>query len=422
MSHRAVCGIDFGTSNSAIAVADGGEPYLIKVENNSETIPTAIFFPEIKGSGPHFGRDAISRFTGGEHGRLMRSLKRLMGLSIMNKPTRLNGQSIRLSDVVKIFVQNLKDRMDQVTTQDINDVVMGRPVHFNDNDPEGDALAQQTLEKIALDVGFKNVEFQYEPIAAAFAHEAKLSAEKLALVVDIGGGTSDFTVMKLSKSYIHKADRREDILANTGVRIGGNDFDKNLALKSFMPLLGMGTTYGKKKLDVPTAHYFDLATWSKINDLYTFKTINSIKTILHEAHEKKKYERLLEIVERQNGHLLLAKVENAKIELTANLVYNQDIDFIEEDLYAQVSRAQFEEAIDIEYKKIITCINDCLAKAGVKAADISLVILTGGSTEIPLLRDHVKRVFPTAEISEENKLSSVALGLAYDGIRRFGRR
>jgi hypothetical chaperone protein len=420
MSQKAVCGIDFGTSNSAIAVAAGAEPYLIRVENNSETIPSAIFFPEVRGAKPHFGRDAIGRFTDGERGRLMRSLKRLMGLSIMNKPTRLNGESIKLSDVVKIFVQNLKDRMDEVTTLEIHDVVMGRPVHFNDNDPEGDTLAQHTLEKIALQVGFKNVEFQYEPIAAAFAHEARLSAEKLALVVDIGGGTSDFTVMKLSKSYIHKADRREDILANTGVRIGGNDFDKNLALRSFMPTLGMGSTYGRKGLDVPTAQYFDLATWSKINDLYTFKTVNFIKTILHEAHDKQKYERLLQIVERQKGHPLLAKVENAKIELTANQIYDQNIDFIEEGLHAQVSRTQFEEAIDLEYHKINACIDECLVKAGVKSPDISLVILTGGSTEIPLLRDHVKRVFSKAEISEENKLSSVALGLAYDGIRRFG--
>ena len=130
---------------------------------------------------------------------------------------------------------------------------MGRPVHFRDNDPSGDAQAQAELEKIARSVGFKHVAFQYEPIAAAFAHEQNLSSEKLAFVVDIGGGTSDFTVIRLSPTRKLKLDRSDDVLANTGVRIGGNDFDKDLSLKSFMPCFGLGSEYrsGDKNIKIP---------------------------------------------------------------------------------------------------------------------------------------------------------------------------
>ena len=193
-----VAGIDFGTTNSSAAISDGKVVQMVDVENGKDTIPTTLFFPE-KSNQVYYGRDAQERYTSGDvSGRFMRSMKRVLGTSLMKGGTVINGKSMRFDAIVGYFVKYLKQKIDKAAGQDVENVVMGRPVHFRDNDPEGDKRAEQELEKIALAAGFKQVAFQYEPIAAAFAHEQDITSDKLAFVVDIGGGTSDFTVIKLS--------------------------------------------------------------------------------------------------------------------------------------------------------------------------------------------------------------------------------
>ena len=232
-----VAGIDFGTTNSSAAISDGKTVRMVDVENGKDTIPTALFFPD-KSNNVYYGRDAQKKYTDGDNpGRFMRSMKRVLGTSLMKSGTVINGKPMHFEAIVGYFVKYLKQKIDKAAGQDVESVVMGRPVHFRDDDPEGDKRAKQELEKIALAAGFKQVAFQYEPIAAAFAHEQDITSDKLAFVVDIGGGTSDFTVIRLSPDRKHAFDRTSDVLANTGVRIGGNDFDKALSMKSFMPCL-----------------------------------------------------------------------------------------------------------------------------------------------------------------------------------------
>jgi hypothetical chaperone protein len=413
------CGIDFGTSNSAIGLSQKNKISLVAVEGKHQTLPTAIFYPDNKAT-PTFGRQAMASFTQGYGGRLMRSLKRALGTGLMVETTMVSGQRLGFETIIQTFVQNLKDKADQQNGIAISSVVMGRPVCFNDNNPEGDKQAELTLQKIAKAVGFAHVEFQFEPIAAAFAHEAKLPHEHLALVVDIGGGTSDFTIMKLAKKYASKANRRDDILANTGVRVGGTDFDKQLSLKNFMPLLGMQGFWGAKHLPMPTSYYFDLSTWNQINSLYTHKVMHDAKKLWQEAHEPHVFARLLHVLTEQSGHILLDSVEQTKIALTDNAKHIQALNFIEAGLHCTSTRLEFEAAIEAELTKIDQAVEGCLQAAGVKATDIDLVILTGGSTEVPIVKAYTLAKFPQAKLSEENKLSSVALGLAHDAARRFG--
>lgn len=298
--------------------------------------------------------------------------------------------------------------------------MMGRPVHFVDNDPEADKRAQIELRSIALKLGYKNIDFQFEPIAAAFAHEVNISGEKLALVADLGGGTSDFTVIRLSNKYISKPDRSADILANTGVRIGGNDFDKDLSLAAIMPELGYKSTYGEKNLEVPLRHYYDLSEWSKVNFLYTTKIISQTRQLLYESHDKNRFKRLLQVLEQETGHALLAVTEETKIALTDELTYNTPFDFIEDGLSAKVTRDQFDEAILPQIKKITNAAQQCLDEAGVLKDNIELVILTGGTTEVLSVQNEFRKLFPNAVLADENKLSSVGLGLAYDSQKKFG--
>ncbi len=326
---------------------------------------------------------------------------------------------MRFDLIISFFLKNLKTKMDLAAGIELEHVVMGRPVHFIDDDEDGDNRAQKELRTIAQQIGFKHVEFQFEPIAAAFAHEVKIVGEKLAIVADIGGGTSDFTVIKLSNRFTHKADRSSDILANTGVRVGGNDFDKDLSLAAVMPEIGYQTTYGEKNLEVPPKPFNDLAEWSKVNFLYTTKIISQTREILYLAHDKEKYKRLLKVLEQETGHSILAATEETKIALTTASEYQTPFDFIEEGLAVTIKRTQFEEAIQERVERISNAATKCLQLAQVKSKDIELVILTGGSTEVPVVQALFKTLFPNAAIADENKLSSVGLGLAYDAMNRF---
>jgi hypothetical chaperone protein len=413
------CGIDFGTSNSSIAIAGDGQVSLIPVEQNSVTIPSAIFFRQADNKA-FYGRVAIELFLDRQPGRFMRSLKRVLGTSLMKQGTVVNGAAMNFPTIITSFLRHIKDKADTVAGQSIEQVVMGRPVHFVDNNPQGDAQAQTELKAIAQRIGFKNIEFQFEPIAAAFAHETRIQGEKLAIVVDLGGGTSDFTVIRLSNQYINKADRSSDILANTGVRIGGNDFDKELSLAAIMPELGYRSTYGDKGLEVPIKPYQDLAEWSKVNLLYTPRLISQIRLLLHESHDKPRFRRLLDVLEKETGHSLLAAAEEAKIALTDREEYSTALEFLEDGFSIPIKRDLFEQAIQQEVDTIIESARQCLREAGVSNQAIDLVIMTGGSTEVYSVKKAFRQLFPNAALAEENKLSSVGLGLAYDSQHKFG--
>ena len=338
----------------------------------------------------------------------------------MKNGTVVNGVSMNFSIIIATFLRTLKEKADAFAGQEIEHVVMGRPVHFVDNDPGADERAEAELKAIAERIGFKEISFQYEPIAAAFAHEASVTGEKLAIVVDLGGGTSDFTVIRLSQQQRGKADRSSDILANTGVRIGGNDFDKELSLSAIMPELGYRSTYGEKNLEVPLRPYHDLAEWSKVNFLYTPKTIQQTRQYLHQSHDKKRLNRLLQVLEKETGHVLLAGAEASKIALTNEATYLAPFDFIEDGFSITMERSQFDASIREDVDKIAASARQCLNDAGVQAGAIDLVILTGGSTEVPLVQQAFRDLFPDAQIADQNKLSSVGLGLAYDSLYKFG--
>ena len=386
-----VAGIDFGTSNSSTAITNGGVPRLVDVENGRNTIPTALYFPE-KSSEVFYGRTAQQKYVDSETGgRFMRSMKRILGTPLMDSSTQINGHMVKFDDIIGAFVSYMKQKIDASANENVESVVMGRPVHFRDNDPAADDKAQQELKRITKKAGFKNVCFQYEPIAAAFAHEQKINSEKLACVIDIGGGTSDFTVIRLSPENRNKADKTKDVLANTGVRIGGNDFDKNLSLNAFMPVLGMGTDYKVygKVLSIPNSIYINLSTWNQVNDVYNYKTLNLVKGYQTWALEPEKLARLYQVVQNRLGHINLNYVEKAKIALSKDLSIESILDFLSD------------------------------LQAGVKNEDIDLVILTGGSTEVPRVSEIVTKFFPNAEVSAGDKLSSVGMGLAYDARRIF---
>src|SRR5690606_26933735 len=200
-SYPMTCGLDFGTTNSTLALCRGGGVTLVPLEEGDITIPRAVFY-SVASPSACFGRQAMRLFMEGEEGRFMRSLKRILGTNLMQDGTVVNGRLKKFEDILADFIGHMKAVAEKHSGVEITNVVLGRPVHFADNDSKTDSRAQEALQNIAKAVGFKHIVFQYEPIAAAFAHERKLASEKLALVVDIGGGTSDFTVIRLSRDVM----------------------------------------------------------------------------------------------------------------------------------------------------------------------------------------------------------------------------
>src|ERR1700760_1683822 len=276
-----ICGLDFGTSNTTLGTIDDNTPVLAALELDHTTIPSAIFY-EADG-GVRIGRRAIEAYVDGVNGRLMRSLKSVLGTSLIEETTRLGRQRVRFRDVIASYLGAVKRRAEQATGRELRDVVHGRPVHFVDNAPDAARKAEQTLREIAQEVGFADVTFQFEPIAAALDYERQLGAEEAALIADIGGGPAGFSIVRLGPQRHGKADRAADILANDGVRIGGTDFDQKLSLGVVMPLFGFGSPMKRAGLDVPSSYFHDLATWSNINRMYEPKVTADIRQVRQEG-------------------------------------------------------------------------------------------------------------------------------------------
>jgi hypothetical chaperone protein len=404
------CGLDFGTSNSAIGVVRDGVAALAPVEADDTLIPSAVFFDyEAKGE-VRFGNEAIAAYIGQTEGRLMRALKSILGSHLIEEETVLGGRKVALTRVVEIFLRHLKEKAEAFAGHEITAVVHGRPVRFDDED-KADARAQKVLEAIARQAGFRDVRFVYEPIAAAHHYEQSVEREELVLIADIGGGTSDFSVVRVGPERRGKADRSQDVLANAGVRVGGTDFDTALSLAAVMPLLGLGTQLAEKDLPMPNAPYHEVATWVTINFAYTYKNERTLAELAALAVEPEKVERLLTLVRRRLGHRVALAVEEAKIALSAEERVAVSLAFLEMGLSAVATRATFDRAIRTRTDRLYKAASECIATAGVKSAAIETIFLTGGSSRVPAVRAAIARAAPSARLAGGSDLLSVALGL-----------
>ena len=413
----AACGIDFGTSNSTVGVAHAGRGQLLALEDDKLTLPSVVFF-HAEDAHVSYGRNGLADYLSGHEGRLMRSLKSLLGTAMMDDFTEVAGRAVPFRDLLATFIGELKRRAEQSAGQPFTRAVLGRPVFFVDDDTVADQRAEDTLRSIAGQIGLTEVAFQYEPIAAAFDYESTLSREELVLVVDIGGGTSDFTLIRVSPERARAADRKADILASSGVHIGGTDFDRALNLASVMPTLGLGSLL-KSGLQMPSSHYFNLATWHTINLAYTRKSAAQITDLLRDAVDKAKLARLQTLVEERSGHWLAMQVEAAKIALSDAPIADMNLGRIAPGEHLQLHRPDFDGAIDALVGRVASTVLAMLRDAGVPASQVDTVFFTGGSSGVPLLRERIAAVLGQARAVEGDRFGSIGAGLALDAQRRF---
>lgn len=412
------CGIDFGTSNSAVGYAREGIAKLVALQGDAVTVPTALFFSFDDGA-VSFGRPALQRYLSGEEGRLMRSIKSLLGTSLYGETTQVKHRRYPFSEIVAAFLRFLREASARELAGDVTSVVLGRPAYFVDDDATADATAQAQLEAAARAAGFKHVEFQFEPIAAALDYETRVRAEEIALVADIGGGTSDFSLVRVSPERAVQADRRGDILAWDGVHIGGTDFDRLLSMASLMPHLGLRSRLKMKGMDAPSWYFADLATWHRINFLYEAKVMREVRTVLRDSAEPEKVERLVRVLEDRQGHALLGLIEQAKIDLSSADQTKVALSVIAKGLAMRVSRQRLEGALAESLDKISERVRQLLRQSGVEAASVATVFMTGGSSRMPAVRAAILSALPSARVVEGDSFGSVATGLGLDASRRF---
>ncbi|HEY2929364.1 Hsp70 family protein [Piscinibacter sp.] len=426
------CAIDFGTSNSAIAVPAGAAGmHLVELEPGHRTMPTAVFYfvdgPQTNGPPRAFGRAAVAAYVDGIDGRLMRSMKSILGSSLVEQTTDVGGgRGEKYLDIIAGYLRHLKTLAEARAAAPIRHAVIGRPVFFVDDDPQRDAQAQAALASAARSVGFDEVQFQYEPIAAAFDHERSVQREEIVLVADIGGGTSDFSVVRVGPQRAERLERKDDILANHGVHIAGTDFDRRVELAQMLPEFGYGaygpSLNGAPPREVPSAVYFDLATWHLINTVYNPQRVVELRQMRGFYAEPLHHQRLMTVVTERLGHELAARAEQAKIDVADGGTTDIDLGHVERDLRVVLSERSALEAIEADIERIVAAARATARQAGLTAQGIDALYFTGGSTGLRLLAERIAAAFPGARTVRGDRFASVASGLALHAQRRFGAR
>lgn len=410
------CGIDFGTSNSTVALADAKGARLIALEGAALTLPSAVFWPDDRGP-LQFGRAAMDTYLEGEDGRLMRGLKSTLGSSLIDEKTLLGGRMVGFRSVIEAYFAHLKQQL-HAAYGPLDAVVLGRPVHFVDADAAADQRAEDALAEIARSLGFKHIAFQYEPIAAALHYEQSVQSEEIVMIVDIGGGTSDFSILRVSPARARAIDRTADILATGGLRLGGTDFDRLLSLADVMPTLGYKATTKGGSGTMPNHYFLDLATWHKINTLYVPRTLTDIKAMRHEIDQPELMDRLARVIGEKSGHAIAMRVEAGKIALTEAEATRLLLSDLTGGPNPMARRDHFDQVSAPAMARIAAVMMDTLAQAG--HPQIGTIFLTGGSAQMPSLRAMVRHNLPDVTIATGDMLGSVGTGLALQARRLFG--
>ncbi|MES2938293.1 MAG: Hsp70 family protein [Pseudomonadota bacterium] len=411
MNSTAALGIDFGTSNTAVSFADAqGHAGLVPLEGANTVLPSAIFFPH-DGAPALIGRAAVAAYIAGDEGRLMRSLKSILGSPLMDEKTVVQGRAVSFTEILEIFLAKVVERVGAFLGELPRHVTLGRPVHFHDTDPERDAKAEATLKALAQRLGFDEVRFRYEPIAAASDYERMLARDVLTLVADIGGGTSDFCLARLGPGRKQARGGGAPVLSTSGVHVAGNDFDSRLDLELVMPLLGY-RHHGRNGREVPSSIFFDLSTWHLIPFAQSRSGIQRATDMRPFYDDLALHRRLMRVVQEGLGHHLLADVEQLKIALgTGTGAQAFAMDYLDAALEVSASRAQADALLAKEIGDIVGAAMLCVLNARRACADVEVIYLTGGSSALSAFRAGIGHAFPNATLVEGDTFGSVALGL-----------
>ena len=404
-------GIDFGTTNSAVAVADAtGDVQLVPLEGAPYWRTVLYYEP---GGRLSAGAPAIARYieTGGE-GRLIQSIKSHLA-SATFKSTQIFGRRWMLDDMIAAYIRQLR----AAAPFDLGHrAVVGRPVRYWGAEADEDDERAVTRMRTALGkAGFTEVVFEYEPVGAAARYAARLDHEELIVVADFGGGTTDFSAIRVGTG-------KAEVLATAGIGVSGDAFDARVIDAVVAPALGRGSRYVTDEMGgeapVPAWLYGALRRWHLLSFLKEESTQRLLERVARGALEPDKVGKLVSVVDEDLGLPLHRAVEGSKVRLSKQPTDSVALQELLLDL--PVTRAEFDSWIEDDLNAINRVLDQMLAKAGVAASDVDRVFATGGSSLVPAVRGALAARFGAELVVGGDELTSVAWGLAARARETFG--
>ncbi|MDD2501819.1 MAG: Hsp70 family protein [Geobacter sp.] len=414
---QTVFGIDFGTTNSALSIYRNNTVEVIAIDGADgagELMRSVLYFNE--DNEIYAGNEAVRQYVDeGASGRFMQSIKTFLPNTSFDH-TEIFGKRYGIDDLVAIILKKIKAKGEAHLGCAVDSVVLGRPVVFS-TDPTKDRVAEQRLEKAARKAGFTTIWFQYEPVAAALAFEDTLQAgqERVVFIGDFGGGTSDFTVIRVKGGAFGRSDRRSDVLSLGGVYVAGDKFDAQIMWDKVAQHFGRYARYktlGKDDwVNVPKSIVHTLCQWHRIPLLRTRKTREHLRVIKGSTDDRQAIQQLENIIDDNFGFFLFQAIEKAKCELS-----DQEqtlIRFVERDLNIceQLDKREFEEINHDNIRQIANCIDQVVAQSGLLPSQIDSVFLTGGTSRIPLIQSLFAERFGRQKLESKNAFTSVVHGL-----------
>jgi hypothetical chaperone protein len=426
-------GVDFGTTNSSIARA-GAEGHVELAQyphagSMVEAYRSLLYLDQVKERGvtrikSWSGPAAIEEYLSAEtKGRLIQSLKSFL-TSRSLKSTEVFGRRMTLQDLIARILTDLREKAEAQFGSRIQSAVVGRPVRFvGAEKAEDDTFAEHRLREAFQAAGYASIEFELEPVAAAEHYESSLDHEELILIGDFGGGTSDFSLLRVGPAIRKRGRSSEDLLGNSGVGIAGDAFDARIVRNLVSPALGRGSSarsMNKTLPAVPNWVYSKLEHWHHLSFLRTNTVMNMLKGSKATAFEPQKIESLIHLIKEDLGYELHRAVQKVKCALStepaAVFCFSDGVIEIE----AAVQRTDFEAWIAEELGQIESCVDRLISASGVSRQDVDRVFLTGGSSFVPAVRRIFETRFGADRIRSGNEFTSVARGLALSAVHRTG--
>ncbi|ENT2952497.1 molecular chaperone [Klebsiella aerogenes] len=439
-------GFDYGTANCSVAVMQGGSPRLLTLENGSPLLPSMLCAPtreavsewlyrhhnvpadgaenqallrrainynrdediEVLSNSVQFGLASLHQYVDDpEEVYFVKSPKSFLGAN------GLKPQQVALfEDLVCAMMLHIKQQAQSQLSEQITQAVIGRPINFQGlGGDDANAQAQGILERAAKRAGFNDVVFQFEPVAAGLDFEATLDDEKRVLVVDIGGGTTDCSLLLMGPQWRQKAERQNSLLGHSGCRIGGNDLDIALAFKCLMPLLGMGGET-EKGIALPVLPWWNAVAINDVpaqSDFYSAANGRMLNDLLRDARDADKVALLLKVWRQRLSYRLVRSAEESKIALSAQPDFNAELPFISDELATAISQQGLEEALNQPLARIMEQVK--LALEGSQETP-DVIYLTGGSARSPLIKKALAAQLPGIPIAGGDDFGSVTAGLA----------
>ncbi|EMY7925557.1 molecular chaperone [Klebsiella aerogenes] len=439
-------GFDYGTANCSVAVMQGDSPRLLTLENGSPLLPSMLCAPtreavsewlyrhhnvpadgaenqallrrainynrdediEVLGNSVQFGLASLHQYVDDpEEVYFVKSPKSFLGAN------GLKPQQVALfEDLVCAMMLHIKQQAQSQLSEQITQAVIGRPINFQGlGGDDANAQAQGILERAAKRAGFNDVVFQFEPVAAGLDFEATLDDEKRVLVVDIGGGTTDCSLLLMGPQWRQKADRQASLLGHSGCRIGGNDLDIALAFKCLMPLLGMGGET-EKGIALPVLPWWNAVAINDVpaqSDFYSAANGRMLNDLLRDARDADKVALLLKVWRQRLSYRLVRSAEESKIALSAQPNFNAELPFISDELATAISQQGLEEALNQPLARIMEQVKLALESSH-ETPDV--IYLTGGSARSPLIKKALAAQLPGIPIAGGDDFGSVTAGLA----------